>query len=176
MSGHIHGNTREVYVDPARKHIPLRYSILKNGETVIQIDFIQYEQKDKNLIPVSWKITQVDPSDRLIKTSLLAKLQESSINLPFSPSEFQLEFPPGTWVKDRRNKESGYFHEHLVLSDGERTPIPLADRTKPIDQLLSERSKRGHVVLYGVLLLLAFIVAAEAARRYYKTRRTNEVR
>ena len=93
----------KVWVDPSREFSIVRVSKRYNGTLVTQYD-INYERDPRySWVPTSWKSSVWDQRSAKLKSSSRCEVTTCEINPRIAPSEFQLQFPPGTLVTDSRN-------------------------------------------------------------------------
>jgi len=82
------------------------------GMKNLQTEFLEFRQSDENWVPLRWKSSQVTGT---INGSLVS---EFALNGPVDPKEFELEFPPGTWVTETASPTT-----YIVKEVGKRRAI-----------------------------------------------------
>src|SRR5262249_40761527 len=92
----LSGRVVSLYLDPRREFIVMKqtYTYQAEGMKGLQTEFLEYGQSEENWVPLRWKSTQVTGT---INGSLV---NEFVLNEPVDPKEFELEFPPGTWLTE----------------------------------------------------------------------------
>jgi hypothetical protein len=90
------------------------YTYETKGMQSLQTEFLEYRQSDENWVPLRWKSTQVTG------TINGSRVGEFSLNGQIDPKEFELEFPPGTWVSETASPTT-----YIVKEDGKRRAITI---------------------------------------------------
>lgn len=152
-----------------------RVTFSKKGTILLQID-MEYPETPVAHIPKGWRIVRRDSTGSLVQSSA-AHIETAEFNKPVSDSEFRVEFPVGTWVRDQRTK-SGFSNstQYIVTEGSSKRPILREDLGASYDQLRKSRpgeafkvdAGSGNLVIYGgvVVGVLALIVIGLV----YKTR------
>jgi hypothetical protein len=135
----------QLYVDPERDFVILRYLTLVKGIVKRKIDVRFETTPQKEWLPKEWTIISNVPNGTL-EESFQSSVTYYEVNPVVSPNEFELEFPPGTLVHDSKNKQ-----DWIVKSDGAgRRLIPRDEMGIPYQQLLATEpgnARRGQPVL-----------------------------
>ena len=100
-----------LYLDPERSFIPLRFSE-GEGKWASVLTFHEHRLVDGIWAPFHWTCNCG------ARTSAESKVAECELNVPIEGSEFQLDFPEGTWVF-----ENGDSSGHIVQERGRRRPV-----------------------------------------------------
>ncbi|GEM_PF-5191332 len=94
----------QVWVDPARDYIPLRWYQKRGGVTYWFIE-IDYElDKEHGWMPIKWKNVALNPAGDILD-SVTAIVSNYRINRMVPDKEFRVEFPAGTWVQNYITEE-----------------------------------------------------------------------
>ncbi len=105
-----------LWIDPARGHLPVRYLIAANGATTIEVQ-ITYEPVDGIFLPAGWETTRfLENGD--VSATVEAVVSKRSINPPFGPEVFSVEYPPGTWVRNYKTNE-----RYILREAGDKRPV-----------------------------------------------------
>jgi len=112
--GHGEG---DVWVDPKRDYLPIRYIVLRDGVKVWQMDLSFNHDERDGWVPNSWTINQLD-RDGKARASESAKVLKFSINKPVADAEFELDLSAGAYVNDISAKQV-----YIVRPDGSRREI-----------------------------------------------------
>src|SRR5581483_9523424 len=112
--------TQTAYVDPAMDYSVVRvmYTANGNGKVFFNIDIRYKPTAEFGWVP--WEWDAVDVSDMHPGTRT-AVVKEYSLNVPLPAGEFDITFPPGTFVSDVRHSPEG--RKMLVKPSGELRPI-----------------------------------------------------
>ena len=105
--------TERFYLDPDRDCVIIRSNLLLAGKLVYELDITELKQ-DIVWVPVEWKSHRYDRDGRL-ESSITANVTDFSINKDIPDEEFNIEFPPGTWVKVRKG---GKIVEQFIQREG----------------------------------------------------------
>jgi hypothetical protein len=121
-----------LYVDPGRDFVFVRYLSTYRGLLMRKID-VRYEMiSQKEWLPKEWTVTMNTLEGKLDQSHQL-RLTSYEINPTVAPEEFELEFPPGTRVRDNRNKT-----DWIVKPDGSgKRTIPRSDFGATYERLLA---------------------------------------
>jgi hypothetical protein len=110
-----HRNTT-VWVDSKKDFLPVRYTESQR-DTVHRVLDLEYQSDEVHgWVVKSWNSTWTEPEGYL--SSVSAKVLEYSINSKIDDSEFEPEFPPGTWVQNLSTDET-----YILRSNGQRRPV-----------------------------------------------------
>ena len=111
----------EIWVDPARDYIPMRWYEKRGGVTLWFIDIDYIFDKRHGWIPSEWKIVSLTDAGQIID-SIPGLVTEYTINAPVADACFQIDFRPGTWVQNYITNERYIQRESgakRVIPDGE---------------------------------------------------------
>jgi len=153
-----------LWVDPARAYSILRYTLSDDGTIVLQAD-INYRHNGRGTwVPTGWTIVQPDLRGQL-KQSITSVVREAVINREVDRKHFELDFPPGTWVRDfTRPTGSGYYNTQFIAREGgEERLITDSERKAAVEKRISYEqllsSESGQATAEGANpLLLPWIV------------------
>lgn len=159
-------NSFELWADPSRDFLIVRQLFLNDGRVGNQLD-IDYQQDEKTQlwIPQEWKFSLLDGSGQPI-LSVHGELTRAVINPNLPDSQFEYEFPPGTWVHEDGSRE------HIVLADGRQREVPVGDRDLPYETLLSDSAPHpvnGWKAMFVRINVMVFLSASVSliVHRYY---------
>jgi len=161
-----HSIYEELWLDPDRGYIPLREVVFSRGKAILQIDWDEYKREGTIWVPVGWKIQQLSGG---VKKTLLGKVLEFSVNQPIPPEEFEIDFPPGTWVIDRRSRDDhGKPSYYIVKSSGKRMISREELTTKTYQELNQEQ---GFKLRWRLVLVLSAVALVAIALVYYRRKK-----
>jgi hypothetical protein len=103
----------EIWLDPERDFVPVRYSLLWDDAVVISVS-LDYKSMDGHWVPQSWKITMLDSSGA-IRRSYSESVTKCHVNGTLDDAEFSIRPEPGAWVTDSSNDEV-----YIVRQDGSK--------------------------------------------------------
>jgi outer membrane lipoprotein-sorting protein len=151
---------RRYWVDVTRDYVVRRYTLGADGKIEIQLD-IDYKQDTKaGWAPSGWTLVWTRPNGKLRESSK-ATVTELLVNTNIPSSEFEIRFPPGTWVTDMtRESQLGKFMDY-IQKDGEETREVLrADAGASYEQLATTNPGEafGPKVNYYLWSGLAFAI------------------
>jgi hypothetical protein len=124
----------DVWVDPNRDYLPVRYIVLRDGVKTWQMDLSFNRDERDGWAPNSWTIDELD-RDGKSRVSESAKVLKFSINKPIADSEFELDLSAGAYVNDvsakqvyiarpdgshreiKRGEYNGHNYKELMESD-----------------------------------------------------------
>jgi hypothetical protein len=132
---------RSLWIDPAR-HLILRYGTSRQGRVLDQTDIDYRDDGKGGWVPSAWEIARTDlfHADRL-RMAYKATVTDYAVNQPVDPADFQLEFPPGTWVTDETIQSEGRAStDYLVRPGGKNRMIVNTDMGATYEQLLNSES------------------------------------
>ncbi len=158
------------FLDPSRQFLPLRFLSTHSGKPTVQIDIEFTSDAKFGFVPSGWKLLFLRPSGA-INTSQVATVQSVAINDPISDDQFEIEFPPGTWVRDARTKD-----QYIVRADSTRrriTPDEL-ERDLSYEQLLSSDSGGMNMPRWflGVNVVIVLLLVLSLGYRRWRRYRT----
>ncbi len=126
------GVESQLWVDPARDFVFVRYLHLKKGITTTQVDVTYELGREKFWIPKVWAIIFAEANGAL-RRSYRVRVTEYEINLPVDPASFDLEFPRGTVVYDFKQDL-----QYVVRPDGGgKRMVPRSDIGATYEQILN---------------------------------------
>jgi hypothetical protein len=157
---------KELWLDSARNYIPLREVTFLRDKPILQIDWINYQRVKSFWVPVEWKIQDFDGE---ASKSISGKAVEYTVNQPIPSEEFEIDFPLGTWVVDRRNHDrAGNPTHYIVKPSGSRSISHEELATKSYREL----SQNTESNIWRVLVLLGTIaVSLFIALCYYRRKK-----
>jgi hypothetical protein len=104
----------------------------KNLRVAVQFDVKYRRDPTAGWVPASW-VSKGFGRDGDQWYTITGEVLSLSINKPQAPEQFDLKFPPGTYVEDHRNEEK---KEYLVQPDGSLGELPKEMKPHPVDELL----------------------------------------
>lgn len=110
-----------LWVDTERDFVPVRFIQSYKGKSLCQVDFLDYRQTDFGWIPWRWTAIVLGRDGRINKSSE-ARVRVLEVNKVIDDSEFEINFPVGTWVTDEFEEK-----EYLVLEDEKKRTITADD-------------------------------------------------
>jgi hypothetical protein len=167
------GYVRSFWLDPEREYSLMRYTVQApmdaGGRVVVQLDSFEYEQNGSTWVPTAWRMVDTNPRGA-IRQSTMAKVERYSLNPPVEPEEFDIAFPPGTWVTQTLGKDRGGPRvQYIVREGGEKRVITENEQSASYEQLLRSesgnafqagRERSGWGKYWASLGALAFLLAA----------------
>jgi hypothetical protein len=154
-------NVTSIYVDRERDFLPMCMTRERNGSELYRVTFGEYERDGDEWVPMHWKAS-VFLGDGSVGIASASTVEKFAINGPVDSGEFELEFPPGTWVKDQESR-TGY----VMLDGGEKRQIThdeLVSGAKYEDFLRTETgAARGAPAVGGAKLPWLWIVSGATA-------------
>lgn len=123
-----------LWADLGKPGQPLRRALSDN----VQID-ISYRFDEPNGLPVlkGWTILTTGTNKQL-REAVTAHVSECSYDADIDAKEFNIDFPPGTWVRDfTRSSSLGDRAEYLIKEDGQARPVEPIDRGASYQKLLT---------------------------------------
>jgi hypothetical protein len=128
------------WIDPARDFLPVRYAeTTATREIVRQVDYSSYRQIDGRWLLSGWRNCLLSgPSGSASETSDVS-VGEFDLTSEVDDREFEVEFPAGTLVRDRRPPPSTY----IVRGNGEKRVVQENELAASYEQLLATESGRG---------------------------------
>ncbi len=110
-----------LWLDPQRDYIPLRFQERGPNDRTFEISY----QKDHvyGWVPLEWTYIDVGGTSRRLFGWSNAKVTAYTINADIPRSEFQFDFPVGTYVTDLRAAESNDMERYIVREGGKKRII-----------------------------------------------------
>lgn len=107
--------TKSCWVDPARDYIILRYTnrTTRGSKDVSKLNISYLNDKNNGCIPSLWKAVLLFPERGTLNEGSTVSVSSYTINPSFEPSEFQFDFPVGTFVRHFQEKD-----QYLVDKNG----------------------------------------------------------
>lgn len=132
-------SVRRVSVDPARNYVVVRVIDLQ-GERALGSVSIDY-RPDASLgwVPSAWNITDLNTKTGTLRYSRQGTVTSCEINPTVAPTEFVVDFPPGTLVYDRSDKS-----DYMIREGGRKRKILPEEVTLTYDQLLKSDTGEAH--------------------------------
>jgi hypothetical protein len=153
-------------VDPQRDYSIVRFEEIVSDKLALQINIDYFNDREHGWVPSAWNISMFNTVTFKVREGAIAKIKTHEINVPIEKKEFQIEFPAGTEVVDRKSKQ-----EHIVLDDGKRRLITQEERLRnaTYQQFLESESgmaglpkprfwQRMSVWFITLLFLVTFII------------------
>ena len=109
--------TNRLWLDPARDFAMARYAILYDGRPAYKIDVRYRADPDVGWAPSEWEVVLFF-DDGSVEESVRSTVTAFAINLPLPASEFDVEFPLGSFVDDVPNKT-----KHVIKYTGQKRVI-----------------------------------------------------
>lgn len=106
-----------VWLDPERDFVVVRMVQDSPTGPLSQLTFEEFRQTENGWVPLKWTKTSLN-SDGSVSTSCRASVRHFTLNVLMDEKEFELEFPPGTWVTDGREKT-----RYILKEGGEKRII-----------------------------------------------------
>jgi hypothetical protein len=145
------GSWRELWLDRERDYLPLREISYIGDRPFLQIDWLEYRQEKGLWVPLAWKWQRW--RDQQVLWTTACRALEVQVNQPLPPDEFVLEFPEGTWITDRRQRdEHGNPTHYLIRASGKR-PIAREELGKTYQELLQEETSSPQILKWGILVI-----------------------
>jgi hypothetical protein len=92
------------WLDPARDYALRRYAMRSKNQLIQQIDVEHRHDDEWGWLPVTWTIQEYSAQGEFLRTTNVA-VAEMHVGQTPSEEEFQIRFPPDTWVSDERVKK-----------------------------------------------------------------------
>jgi len=162
---------RSFWVDPSRDWVVLRFmDTSQAGIERWKLDVEYREDADAVFVPKSWSLISRH-SDGSLLLSVRSTVTLAEINPKLALPEFDIDFPPGTFVFD--DKSGGYF---IQKQNGETRPVTPNEFTRPYHELVSEPAPSRYArlwswpVIVGATFFMAsgLVLLAIRARGKYK--------
>ena len=119
----------------------MRAAVPTESQDLWRVDITMCDNPEHGWLPRGWKIVAVNSTGRP-DHEVSAVVTQLQVNVAIDPKAFDLEFPPGTWVRDfTRQSELGDTTQYIVLEGGEATPNHVQDRGATYQQ--SSRVRPG---------------------------------
>lgn len=148
---------KTLWVDPF-----LDYGIVKyvdtRGDFEFQVLDVKWVADEKTgWVPDEWVMSMFNPDGSLNETSH-AKIEERGINLSLPVEEFDIVFPPGTWISDFRDPNKP-LTDYLVLPNGNKQIVNKADLPLPYQEVVKKMVNGNNDRQYLLWLLTALLLA-----------------
>ena len=166
------GRVRESYLlDPERDFLLIRFFETVNEEPRFQTDIDYKEDPEHGWVPYRWKSIFMKGQGRVV-SSQVATVTQFALNTPISEEEFEIRFPPNTWVRDSRADK-----QYIIRPDGTKRPITKSELLGPVltfEQLVSSEPDEGMrstaqrsrwLIFANVLLIAALLFFVYFRRR-----------
>lgn len=118
-----------VWLDPSRDFIPLRYIVEEEGHVALDM-VVHYSQSADGAWPSTWVWSEFDPGGKVV-SSHSATVTSCGLNARIPTADFEIEFPPGTWVFDKTNKS-----QYVVLPNGSHRFINPGEGSKDYERIV----------------------------------------
>lgn len=112
-------------VDPQRDYSVLRFEEIVSDKLSLRIDVDYSNDREHGWVPLAWNVAMFNTVTSKVREGVIGKMKTYSINVPIEKQEFQIVFPPGTEVVDRKTNQS-----YLVLEDGKKRIITDEERLR----------------------------------------------
>jgi hypothetical protein len=120
------------WLDTDKDYVLRRVQTLWNDSRVAaQLDVQYRRDPTAGWVPVSW-VSKGFQQDGALFSTVTVEVLSLSVNTPQAPEQFDLTFPPGTYVADRRTDEKKAY---LVQPDGSLGELPKEMKPQPLDEL-----------------------------------------
>jgi hypothetical protein len=176
LKGHVEGGScvivqgkqtdpnREAYwVDPAKDCAIMRYTISNQERVLVKMDLYYARSAEHGLVPARWHIVSSDMNGKTTE-STSAFVVDYAINVPMDPRLFELEFPPGTLVRDfTAPSDFESASRWIVRDDGEKRYVTPHERTASYEQLINSESGQALVAPVSNVLGTWWLVALNIA-------------
>ncbi len=167
-------DTNDLWVDPERAFVPVRWRSVVDGEILIELTINYTQHTSGHWIPTGWEYTTYRSTSRLnlggqgigrVTEFTKAEVVHAELNTKISPAEFlPPEFPAGAYVTDQRRNDEAYILRH----DGTTRPITFDDIEARLsyEQLIHSQgtmaslthSRRLPLVIAAALLVISVAV------------------
>jgi hypothetical protein len=138
------GLDNQLWVDPARDFVVVRYSTSLVGKSVYQIT-VQYLKDASGVwVPTSWVIINHPPVQGESLFTTRAAVKDYKLNVPLDSTQFDLAFPPGTRVSDEKSKL-----EYIVKQGEDKRIILKEDIGATYQQMLDSPPGQGLAARHG---------------------------
>ncbi|MFN0054710.1 MAG: hypothetical protein ACKV0T_21270 [Planctomycetales bacterium] len=94
------------FLDVSESYIPQRFQELVELREVHRIDFRYKKDAAHGLVLEGWTCTSFTRNGEVDSTRV-CDVTDYSINVPIPADEFRIDFPPGTYIEDRRGVKEG---------------------------------------------------------------------
>lgn len=123
-----------VWVDPARAYLPCRCLLEKSGNVIYDLSIEYREAESGQWVPKEWNAKHFGMDGRL-ESIRRTQVLECSINCSVGDEAFDITFPYGAWVHERRD---GKNRSYLVFKGGRRRYLSESERdVRQYEQLMS---------------------------------------
>jgi hypothetical protein len=128
----LHDSETQLWVDPTRSYSIVRYLVFSRGVIQQKVD-VRFELGELGMwIPTQWE-TIINLPDGNLRNSVETRLVKYELNSKIEKNEFELEFPPGTRVRDGIQ-----MLDYIIRPDGSgKREIPRADIGATYEKMLS---------------------------------------
>lgn len=117
-----HNVVNLLYVDPERDFVVLKWATEVDGKLWAQVDTTYAEDAAIGWVPSGWNLFMPGGVNSERYTSTVT---DYALNEPHSDKLFVIDFPPGTFVRDR-----AWGREYLVRQGGEKRFIAPVERSR----------------------------------------------
>jgi len=162
-----------IWVDPERDYLATRFILSHGGLPTYKVDVSYKADSDLGWIPDSWTMVQIHEDGSLLMTAH-SKMNEYSINPICDKSDFDVVFPPGTYVQNEKTNT-----DFIQETGGDVRIVPPNERNRSYEELVSTPGPSGSARLWnwpvatvgGAIVLTGLVLAV----RYLKHRRIKDV-
>jgi hypothetical protein len=162
-----------VWIADQSDYLIMRSQKSVNGTIISQYDFSYSADEEHGEVPTGWKYVSMSPGGAM-KQSSTAVVREREWNRPIDPTEFQLAFPPGTFVSDLKHKRGEPGEFYIVREDKSNRPVSRPELVNnSYDQLVSAdrgwgRSKLLILLIANGVFIIAIIVGWRLRKRLFR--------
>jgi hypothetical protein len=133
---------REVWVDPGRDYVVVRYVVSLDGKPSYQMDLKYVPDEKLGWLPNSWKVERWLPAGEQLFETVAAQVTSLEIDPKIDEEEFRPPFPAGTLVRDARDDI-----DFIVLPDGRQRFITKEERQQGAKYETLLKTKTGEAVV-----------------------------
>jgi hypothetical protein len=129
----------ELWVDPAKTFVPVRYTELKNGAVTRVVEISYALDAHHGWLPSGWK-NEMGNADGSKIFSDSVKVTRFSLNEEIPETTFQLKLPPNTWAQS-----SIFRTSYITREDGTTRDVVLGEYNgKNFEEI--KRTEKGELL------------------------------
>jgi hypothetical protein len=139
-------------------HVVRRLSTIKDKVT-LKLDINYRQDPTIGWAPANWTVL-LSSSDGFVTDDVRGALVEFTANPPVTDADFDIDFPPGTYVNDQTKRPAEFF---IVKADGTKRPVSRKELDKTYEELLNSdppTSPDGRRTWWPILLAVGVGVAS----------------
>ena len=143
-------------VDPGKGYLPARITLTADRTDIATLDVEYAEHSDAGWVPTSWSLVIRQPKG-WISESARIKVTRHEINVAIPQSEFDPEFPVGTYVVNVKTGEN-----FIQKEGGEKRTVPPSERSRSYEELLNTPgpSRFGGLLTWPVMTAAAALAVS----------------